>query len=521
MSTINIGVARSTSGQRRLGNQVFTRPAFGRDLNRLMALALLAFIGGCATLTPGSGPGTSAVGLVGRLDSILADTTFAHANLGAVVVSLRDGDTIYSRNAGRVFLPASNQKLLTAAAALEALGPAFRFSTPVFASGGVRDGVLQGDLIVRGTGDPTFSARFGEDARGALSGWADSLRARGISRVRGGIVGVDSAFPGPTLGSGWAWDDLDYGYAAEYGALQFNDGVVTMQVVPGPAVGSPAVVILDPPTQHVRIYNLATTGAPGAPTELTIRRDEAGSGVTVVGTIPADTPVVARSFAVRDPTAYFLSVLREALREAGVMVEGQALPAEEWPVDRAGVVEALLFTYRSPPLAEILPAMMKPSQNQIAETLLLTVGREVRGEATAASGAVVVDSLLRVWGLPAEEMRMADGSGMSRYNLASPRLLAGLLVHMDRSASREIWRASLPMGGVDGTLEGRMRQPPLRENVIAKTGTLGGVRALSGYLTTTSGEPVAFSFLVDHHLRSAAAVDRMVEAALEAIVVAR
>lgn len=484
----------------------------------LLAAALSLAASGCATLQTGpprgGGPGAGGA----TIDSILADTAFAQAHIGAVVVSMRSGDTIYSRNAGRVFLPASNQKLLTGAAALAALGPDFRYVTDIYGSGQVRDGILQGDLIVRGGGDPTFSARFGEDARATLFALADSLRARGITGVRGGIVGVDSAFPGPSLGSGWAWDDLASGYAAEYGALQFNEGAVTLQIVPGSTIGSPAVVVLDPPNQHVRIYNLTATTAAGSPVELSIRRDEAGPGVTIEGSVPADTTAVTRVVAVRDPTAYFLSVLREALREAGVTVEGPALPAEQWPVDRGGVVEALLFRHRSPPLSEILPAMMKPSQNQIAETLLLTVGRELRGEATADAGAAAADSIFRAWGLPANELRMADGSGLSRYNLVSPRLLGGVLVQMDSGPTAEVWRASLPVAGVDGTLEGRMRDAPLRGNVTAKTGTLTGVRALSGYLTAADGEPVVFSFLVDHHLSSAAAVDRMVEAALEVIV---
>jgi serine-type D-Ala-D-Ala carboxypeptidase/endopeptidase (penicillin-binding protein 4) len=492
------------------------------SLRRSAAVGVLLLgAGACASVGAATGAGPGASALAARLDSIFADTAFSHAHVGAEVVSLRTGETIYRRNAMRVFLPASNQKLLTGAAALETLGPDFRYATTVSASGQIRDGVLRGDLIVRGSGDPTFSARFADDARAPFMAFADSLRARGITRVQGGIVGVDSAFPGPTLGSGWAWDDLDYGYAAEYGALQFNEGVVTLQVVPSATVGSPPVVVLDPPTQAVRIYNLATTAAAGTPAELSIVRDPAGPGVTVEGVIPADTPLVARSLAVRDPTLYFVSVLREALREAGVMVEGQALPADEWPEDRAGVVEAQLFTHRSPPLAEILAGMMKPSQNQLAETLLLTVGGELRGVATAAAGAAAIDSLLRAWDLPADELRMADGSGMSRYNLASPRLLVGLLAHMDGSASREVWRTALPIAGIDGTLERRMREPPLRENVLAKTGTLSGVRALSGYLTASDGEPLAFSFLIDHHLRSAAEADRVMEAALRVLAVER
>jgi D-alanyl-D-alanine carboxypeptidase/D-alanyl-D-alanine-endopeptidase (penicillin-binding protein 4) len=495
-------------------------PGRARFVRSLAGGLLLAIGGGCATMSAG-GTGGRPSALAARLDSIFADTAFDHAHLGAEFVSLRTGETLYRRNAARVFLPASNQKLFTGAAALETLGPAYRFRTTVSASGQLRDGVLHGDLIVRGSGDPTLSARFGASARSAFLAWADSLRTRGITTVRGGIVGVDSAFAGAPWGSGWAWDDLDYGFAAEYGALQFNEGVVTMQLFPSGTVGSPPIVVLDPPTQHVRIYNLATTGPAGSAVDLSITRDPAGPGVTVAGSIPADTAMLTRTLAVRSSTAYFLSVLREALREAGIDVQGQALPAGEWPEDRAGVVEALLFTHQSPPLEDVLAGMMKPSQNQIAETLLLTVGRELRGVGTAEAGAAVVDSLLRAWSLPANELRMADGSGMSRYNLTSPRLLAGLLAHMDRSASREVWRASLPIAGADGTLENRMREPPLRENVVAKTGTLTGVRALSGYLTTAGGEPVAFSILLDHHLRSASRADQMMEAALRAVAEAR
>jgi D-alanyl-D-alanine carboxypeptidase/D-alanyl-D-alanine-endopeptidase (penicillin-binding protein 4) len=494
-----------------------SRRGLGFAFLRIGLALLLMASGGCATLGAGA-PTTSAdPELASQIDSILADTAFSHAHWGAAVVSLRTGETLYRKNADRVFLPASNQKLLIAAAALETLGPAYRFRTTISASGQLRDGVLRGDLMVRGSGDPTFSARFGENPRSAMLAWADSLRARGISRVEGGIVGVDSAFVGPPLGSGWAWDDLEYGFAAEYGALQFNDGAVTLRIVPSRTPGAPPIVVLDPPTQYVRIRNLAVTGSAGTTASISISRDPAGPGVTVEGSIPVDTAMVVTSLAVRDPTAYFLAVLREAVREAGVTVEGQALPAEEWPDDRVGVVEARLFTHESPPLSEILVGMMKPSQNQIAETLLLTVGREIGEEGSASAGVAVMDSLLRVWNLPATELRMADASGVSRYNLASPALFVGLLAHMDRSANREVWRATLPLAGVDGTLENRMREPPLRENVIAKTGTLSGVRALSGYLTTAGGEPIAFSFLVDHHLRSAAEADRVVEAALRAI----
>ena len=270
-----------------------------RGTARLAVLLSLALFGGCATLQAGP-PATGGVGPAASvLDSIFADTAFSHAHIGALVVRARTGETLYARHAERVFVPASNQKLVTGAVALETLGPAFRFSTAVSATGQVRDGVLRGDLVVRGGGDPTLSGRFASDPRDHFRAWADSLRARGITRIEGGIVGVDSLFPERGLGAGWAWDDLEYGFAAEIGALQFNEGVVRLQAVPSRQVGAPPVVVVDPPTQHLRIYNLAATGPPGSAADLSARREEAGAGVTVEGTIPADTAFIAGTLAVR------------------------------------------------------------------------------------------------------------------------------------------------------------------------------------------------------------------------------
>jgi D-alanyl-D-alanine carboxypeptidase/D-alanyl-D-alanine-endopeptidase (penicillin-binding protein 4) len=433
-----------------------------------------------------------------------------------LVRSLRSGEVLYEKNAEKEFVPASNMKLVTASVALEALGPEYRWRTSFLAGGRVTGGVLHGPLVVRGSGDPTLSARFYPDPRAALRAWADSLRAHGITRIEGGIVGVDSAFAPPTLGAGWAWDDLDAYYAAEFGALQFNEGAIDVQVIPSRTVGRPAIVVLGPPTQYVTVDNRTTTAAAGSPVHLDVARDPVGPGIRVSGVVPADTPFVVESVAVRDPTAYFLAVLRETLREAGVAVEGQALPADEWPRERPA--ESPIFTYASPPLREVLPGMLKPSQNWIAETLLRTVGRERRGEGSARAAEAVVDSTFRSWGLPAEDLRLADGSGLSRYDLVTPELLVGILAHMRGSPNWELWYASLPVGGEDGTLRSRMAEPPLRGNVHAKTGTLTGVRSLSCYVTTAAGEPLVFSFLVNNHLRSAAAVDRVVDAAVRRLV---
>jgi serine-type D-Ala-D-Ala carboxypeptidase/endopeptidase (penicillin-binding protein 4) len=478
----------------------------------LLAVLLLLLTACTAAARPASAPAPSS--LAAALDSIFADTAFQHAHWGVLVRSLATGETLYRRDAAKAFIPASAMKLVTGAVALSVLGPDYRFRTTFSATGTVRSGTLQGDLVVRGSGDPTLSERFAPDARATMRAWADSLRARGIARIAGGIVGVDSAFVGPALGSGWAWDDLSAAYSAEVGALQFNEGAIDVQVVPARNVGEPAVLIFDPATQYVHVNNLAVTTQRGSTARLEITRDPAGPGMTLTGVIPVDTPAVTLTVAVRDPADYFLSVLRETLREAGVAVEGQALTAADWPEARSPAGERQLFTSASPPLREILPGMLKPSQNWIAETLLRTLGRERRAEGSARAGVAVVDSVLRGWQLPMDGFRMVDGSGLSRYDLVTPELFVGILTRMRNDPAWELWYSSLPSSGQSGTLESRMQGAPLRGKVHAKTGTLSGIRSLAGYLETERGETVVFSVLLNNHVRTSAAADRVAEAAL-------
>jgi serine-type D-Ala-D-Ala carboxypeptidase/endopeptidase (penicillin-binding protein 4) len=486
----------------------------------LLPLLLVLAGAGCAPALGGlPGPATA---LASEVHAALADPALHQANVGFLVRSLQTGETIYSHNAEGLFVPASTVKLVTGAAALETLGTHFRYRTTFAADGPIRNGVLEGSLVVIGTGDPTFSGRFLADPRDTFRSWADSLRAHGVTRISGGIVAVDTAFTDPPLGTGWAWDDLSAGYSAEFGPLQFNEGVVRLEIFPSSTTLAPAVVVLTPATQYVRIFNDTRTVPAGNPVTLQFARDDAGAGITVRGEIPADSDGVIRTVAVRDPALYFAAVLRETLREQGVPVEGPSATRASLDPAGLGVRSSLhIFSHGSPPLGEIVPAMMKPSQNQIAETLLRTVGREVLGEGSAAAGAAVADSLFGAWELPLRGHRIADGSGLSRYNLLSPTLLVDLLARMDRSYFRDAWVASLPVAGVDGTLANRMREEPLRERVVAKTGTLSNTRALAGYLTTSRGERLVFAVLVNSHLASVADVDRVVEGVLERIAAAR
>lgn len=491
-------------------------PRFRRALAPLLPAAVLA-AGACAPPRSVAAPApvvrTAEAALAASLDSIFNDTAFARARWGVLVQAPGRGETLYARDAGKRLVPASNMKIVTGAAALEALGPDFRFRTVVGATGAVTDGVLRGDLVVVGGGDPAISERFARSPTAVFEAWADSLRARGIRQVQGRVVAVDDVFDDLPLGRGWAWDDVDATYSAEISGLPFNEGAIGVRAA-GTRPGEPAVLGFVPlALADLPLVNRVVTGAPGTPTRLAFTRAEEGVGVTVAGTIAPDS-VATEYVSVGDNTAFFARVLREALTRAGIAVTGPAVDADLLPADDAARTPRPFFVHQSPPLAEVLAGFMKPSQNQIGEILLKTLGRELRGVGTARAGIAAIDSMVGAWGLPRDALSQADGSGLSRYNQVAPELIAGVLLHMDRSAHRQVWRAALPVGGVDGTLSSRMRGTPLQGRVIAKTGTLNGVRALSGYLTTADGEPVIFSTIVNQHTLSARDADRVVDAAL-------
>jgi D-alanyl-D-alanine carboxypeptidase/D-alanyl-D-alanine-endopeptidase (penicillin-binding protein 4) len=284
----------------------------------------------------------------------------------------------------------------------------------------------------------------------------------------------------------------------------------------------PAIVVLTPGTQYVRVINDTRTMPPGSITALRLTRDESTSTLFLSGEIASDTAGVVRTVAVRNPSLYVANVIRETLREQGISIEGPPVHYTALDPNSPELIGTQpIFVHRSAPLSEILAAMMKASQNLIAETVLLAVGHQMRGEGSAAAGIAVVDSLLRAWEIPHRQLRMADGSGMSRYDLVSAALLTDVLARMDRTAHRDTWLASLPVAGRDGTLANRMRDPPLIDRVLAKTGTLSGVRTLSGYLTTVRGERIVFSIIVNNHMQGAAAADRVAEEALRLIAESR
>jgi serine-type D-Ala-D-Ala carboxypeptidase/endopeptidase (penicillin-binding protein 4) len=409
-----------------------------------------------------------------------------HAFVGVLVRSLTRGDTLYQRDAERVFVPASNQKLLTSATALERLGPDYRFVTRVLATGEMSaDGTLHGDLVLQGGGDPILSTAD-------LADLARQVAGSGIRRVQGALRADESRFDANPRGRGWSAGD-EFDYSNQISALSLNRNRVTVRVAPEARPGRPAAVTLEPATTYLRITSRCITGPAGATGSVSISRARDRNEVTIRGVVPAGHAPVVDTVTVEQPALYTASVFRDALEDAGMVFTGPTLWLRA-PFGARSVVE-----HSSPPLAEILPLLNKPSDNFIAEMLLQAIGAERRGYGTTAAGAAEVRAFLSETVMDATPVVVSDGSGLSRMDLVSPTTICGLLEFMSRHRDAEVFRRSLPIAGVDGTLGRRMRNTSAANNAHAKTGTLTHVTALSGYVTAANGETLVFSVMTNNY----------------------
>jgi serine-type D-Ala-D-Ala carboxypeptidase/endopeptidase (penicillin-binding protein 4) len=465
------------------------------------------------------------------LAAVFDAAVMAHAQWGVVVRSLDSGETLYELNGSKLMMPASNMKIVTLAGAAHTIGWNTRFTTTLETAGTVEAGVLRGDLFVRGGGDPTINTR---NARGAavFSEWVAALKAAGIAEISGRIIGDDGYFDDEGIGAGWAWDYLQYGYAAPVGALQYNEDIADLTVTPGSAAGDPAVVQLSPGSGYTLI-NRATTSAAGIPETIDYRRQLDRATLEVFGTVPQSTAApagtvaplrtAARQVAVLNPTVYLVESLRNALVAAGIRVTGEAMDMDDLAeADRAALAVAasrrVVVKSESPTLREIAVVLMKVSQNLYAETLLKAAGVSSGKPGSVPAGREAVLSALHAWQLDDRSLVMSDGSGLSRYNYVSARLLADILAHMwGDPAHRGPFSASLPVAGKDGTTATRMRRSRAEGNAMAKTGSISNVRSLSGYVRTRDGEMLTFSILANDFVIPAAAVNWMQDLAVEVL----
>ena len=434
---------------------------------------------------------------------------------GVEVKSLDSGRVLYARNARTLLMPASNMKILTLAAAAETLGWEYRFKTALETAAPIEGGVLRGDLIVRGGGDPTINARDHRDVA-VFDQWAAALKAAGITTIEGNVVGDDTSFDERRLGQGWSWDYLQDGYAASIGALEYDEDVATLSIRPGLQAGDAAALAL-PPGTGLGLVHHVTTGAAGSKTEIQVERPAGAAWLDVSGTIAVDAPAATRDVAVANPTLYFTHALLQGLIARGIAVQGLPLELQRWEGRISTLPRRVLVETESPPLREIATTMMKVSQNLYAETLLKAVGAaKSGGVGSAAAGIAAARELFASWQIAPDTYVQVDGSGLSRYDYVTADMLVTLLSRLYRDPRhRDAFIAALPLAGRDGTIASRLKHTRAEGNATAKTGSISNARALSGYVRSRDGETLAFSILANSFTIPAATVNYIEDVAVE------
>jgi D-alanyl-D-alanine carboxypeptidase/D-alanyl-D-alanine-endopeptidase (penicillin-binding protein 4) len=458
-----------------------------------------------------------------RVSEILAKPELASAMVGVKITSLDTGRVLFEENSGKLLRPASNMKLYTVAAALDKLSPDYRFKTAVYSNTKLdASGVVRGDLTILGRGDPTFAARFNNgDYFKGIDSLAERIVSAGVKRVEGDLVGDESYFVGPKYGAGWEWEDLTWSYGAEISPLTINDNALDLFIKPGKEVTQPALITTGPPDPLLTIVNKVTTASKGTKREFNIYRGLGENTVTIVGNIPVDDPGYTGAIAISHPALLFVYLLRTALAQKGVVIKGKSrtsgilnqpiLPPIPEIAARIGApvpkVQVEITSLESQPFSVIAAQTLKPSQNLYTELILRTLGTMTPPPPTMPPlrqtsedlGIEAVKTFLKSAGIAAESLRLNDGSGLSRDDMITAEATVQLLTFMNKHRYADVFRAALPIAGVDGTLRNRMRNTPAQNNVRAKTGSLSSAASLGGYVTTAAGEKLAFAIIVNNY----------------------
>jgi D-alanyl-D-alanine carboxypeptidase/D-alanyl-D-alanine-endopeptidase (penicillin-binding protein 4) len=463
------------------------------------------------TLAPASRVETAVpTELQNALEAAVGQALRVTSALGVHIVELDTGETIYGYNPDEPRVIASNTKLFTTAAALDALGPGYFFETRFLMRGDVRDGVLQGDLGVIGGGDPQISGReYAGDPLAAFREWAQALADRGVKKVAGDLYLDHGLFQAPAIHPGWPRDQLTRWYEAPIDALSFSDNCILVRVWPGKS-GGPARVETVPDVHVLQLQNTSRTFAGKGGQNVIIDRE--GDTLVVRGSISQNSGPIEVWVTVPDPATYFGAGVAQALAEQGIEFKGRLLPVDQLP----GSVWERVAVHRSDLLTAIRTTN-KRSQNFYAETLAKDLGALRCGHGTWEGGVEAIGEFLVGLGVPRGSFTQVDGSGMSRENQFSPRAVTLLLRHMFFHPAGAEFVQSLPYSGEDlGSWKRRMAAPPYAGNVFAKTGTLDGVSALSGYAKAVSGKAYAFSILLNRSAGdSHGAQDRIVMALID------
>jgi D-alanyl-D-alanine carboxypeptidase/D-alanyl-D-alanine-endopeptidase (penicillin-binding protein 4) len=518
-----------------------------------------------ATPATAAQPTSSSAPLAQRLDAIFNAPQWSSAHWGVLVKDLDTSTVLYEHEAGKSVMPASNMKLFTTAASLATLGADYRFETKIYATGTTDTaGTLHGNIFIVGSGDPSISGRYLDTPTTAiLARWADAITSAGIKRIEGDIIGDDDIFDESYIAGSWQYDYLSEWYAAENSGLAINDNCWDMTFYPylvdwsrmpaRAAFKQKAETRLQLSTAdplRTDYYNFSTdiksttSSEGGDNSSIEIKRLPESNNISLKGSIVVDTSSANSTEgwyqasdgrrildrftpihewgSIHNGTLFTVTLLKEELDRRSIKVSGKPTDIDNMDRQMATWLKTnpgqLIHTHVSPPLSKILAIVNKPSQNFYADMLLKVIGAKAHGLGSWNNGEKVVKDVLTTAGADTRSLNMADGSGLSRRNLVEPRQVVALLTYMHSRPDFPVFEASLPIMGIDGTLKGRMTGTAAEGNVHAKTGTIGGVRSLSGYGTAQNGHRIVFCMIANNfYLPTSAATDAQNRAVLELI----
>ena len=434
-------------------------------------------------------PAKAAPLLQGRVEAALASRCVPKADIGVHVVRLSDGATLAAHQADRLFIPASNVKLLTTAAALRTLGSDYHFTTKLYAAGPLAGGILKGDLVLKGFGDPELVSE-------RLWLLASALRQRGLREVAGDLVIDESFFDDKVRAPSWGGRASTRAFYAPVAPASLNFNAVAVHIEPGPTPGQPARVFLDPETAFLKLVNRATTGSAGSTRNLVVDRrgGERSNTIVVRGSIPYDEERATHYRSITHPWRYLATVLSEVLRREGIAVKGRL---REGRVPK-GALE--LLDFESKPLGRIAQDLNKLSNNFVAESVLKTMGASVHGPpGSFEKGLAVVQDFMSSIDIAPGSYHLGDGSGLSPANRLATRQITTVLTAMWRDFRyRPEYLVSLAVMGIDGSVDERLAETQAVQRLRVKTGSLAGVSALSGYGVAADSEELAFSIIINN-----------------------
>jgi D-alanyl-D-alanine carboxypeptidase/D-alanyl-D-alanine-endopeptidase (penicillin-binding protein 4) len=478
-----------------------------------------------------------------RVDAVLSRADAARAYWGILIADANSGETLYELNSDHYFAPASNAKVFTTALAMATLGPNYRIRTTLESKGLLGgDGHLAGDLLLIGRGDSDFSNRkfpySGKPEREGpaeqpLAEMTDRAVARGLREVDGDIVADDSYFPYDPYPAGWAVGDLFFKFGAPVSAIDFNDNIVSVEVQPGPRMGEPATILTEPRAAIDTMSYEIATGPAGGESEFAVVRQPGPKFILLRGTIPLNASPATLDLAMIEPAETSALALKQLLEARGVKITGgirveHAPPPESTPSGEPIIPKVdpssehpnatILVEHISQPLLETIRVTNKESQNLHAELLLRAVGRERTGVGSTAAGLQVERTFLKTAGIADGDVVLSDGSGLSPGDLVTPRAMVALLRYVAAQPWGRDFISSLPVAGVDGTLQYRMNKTAASRRIEAKTGEIEHTRALSGYATTMGGEHLIFAVFYNNNPRSGAGTSAPIDAIANAMV---